>query len=149
MLNNLSDLEMIVKVYDKAENINKDELDGRAVELAVGTKFGDMIRKEVKCFFAVTGKAATLDNKLSYQLEISRIEGNHYFLMFLNKDIAVHSGLGYLELPIEDVMKLVRDTPQMRGILLIKEIRDSEDIEKHNFSMLMITKNMAAIALGA
>ncbi len=149
MLNNLSDLEMIVKVYDKAENINKDELDGRAVELAVGTKFGDMIRKEVKCFFAVTGKAATLDNKLSYQLEISRIEGNHYFLMFLNKDIAVQSGLGYLELPIEDVMKLVRDTPQMRGILLIKEIRDSEDIEKHNFSMLMITKNMAAIALGA
>ncbi len=149
MLNNLSDLEMIVKVYDKAENINKDELDGRAVELAVGTKFGDMIRKEVKCFFAVTGKAATLDNKLSYQLQISRIEGNHYFLMFLNKDIAVQSGLGYLELPIEDVMKLVRDTPQMRGILLIKEIRDSEDIEKHNFSMLMITKNMAAIALGA
>ena len=69
--------------------------------------------------------------------------------MFLNKDIAVQSGLGYLELPIEDVMKLVRDTPQMRGILLIKEIRDSEDIEKHNFSMLMITKNMAAIALGA
>lgn len=149
MSNNLSDLEMIVKVYDKAENIDKGELDGRAVDIAVGTKFGDMIRKEVKCFFAVTGKAATIDNKLNYQLEISRIEGNHYFLMFLNKDIAVQSGLGYLELPLEDVMKLVRNTPQMKGILLIKEIRDSEDIEKHNFSMLMITKNMAAIALEA
>lgn len=148
MLNNLSDLEMIVKVYDKAENSDKNELDGRAVDLAVGTKFGDMIRKEAKCFFAVTGNATILDNKLSYQLEISKIEGNHYFLMFLNKDVAVQSGLGYLELSLEDVLKLVRDTPQMRGIMLIKEIGNPEGVEDRNFSMLMITKNMAAIALG-
>lgn len=147
MLNDLSDLEMIVKVYDKALNNQDEEIDGRAVDLAIGVKLADMIKKESEIFFAVTGDTTLLENKLCYQLEILKIDGNHHFIMFLNKDIAVQSGLGYLELSLEKVLKLVRDTPQMKGIMLIKEIGNPEDIGNRKFSTLLITKNMAAIAL--
>lgn len=145
MSNNLSDLEMILKVYEKALSGTEDKTDGRALELAVGVKLADMVKKKAECFFAVTGDVYSGGENYNYQLEIFRKDGNHYFLMFSDKESAADTGKGYISASVEQVLRLVRDTPQIMGIILTERAGNSGDTKERNF---LITRNMAAIALG-
>lgn len=144
MLNNLKDWEMLARLFEKIAD-SKEDLDGRAVELAVGLKLADMVKNRAVTIAAVTGNASEAPDGYNYQLLIARKDGNQFFMIFPSEEIAAKTDMGYIECSLEQILRLVSDTPQIRGIQFIIDVNN---LEKHDFFTGLITKNMVAIALG-
>ncbi|MDE5570373.1 MAG: hypothetical protein K2J47_04920 [Ruminococcus sp.] len=137
----LTDWQMIAALYKKvAENT---DISGQAVDIAVGTKLSFMVREGAEVIAAVTGAAKETDDGYNYQLSIVRHDGNSYFLVFPDIETAAAMGKGYTYCKVEELLRLIYNTPQMRGIQLVIEY----DKETEIFSTGEITKNMAVIAL--
>lgn len=138
----LTDWQMIAALYrDVAEST---DISGQAVELAIGTKLASMVSEGVEVLAEVTGEAKETDKGYDYQLAIVRRDGNHYFIVFPDIETAIAMGRPYLYCKTEELLRLICNTPQMRGIQLVIDY----DKEKGKFITGEITKSMALIALG-
>ncbi len=140
-MENMNNWQKIAAVYKKAAET--PELDGRALELAVGIALADMVANNEEAIAAVTGDAIEHGDGFAMQLHIVRHEGNHYFLIFPDEKSAADMKLGFTKCSIREIFELAKNTPQMRGIHLIFDV----DTESKSFSAGEITKNMLAIAL--
>ncbi len=140
-MENMNNWQKIAAVYKKAAET--PDLDGQALELAVGIALADMVNNDEEAIAAVNGVAEEDENGFTMQLHIVRHEGNHYFLVFPDEKCAADMKLGFAKCKIRELFSLAKNTPQMRGIRLIFDV----DPESGSFTAGEITKNMLAIAL--
>lgn len=142
MAEKLTDWQMIAALYRKVAE--STDISGQAVDLAIGTKLALMVKEGAEVIAEVTGMAKETDDGYNYQLAIVRRDGNNYFLVFPDMETAVGMGRPYTCCKIEELLRLIYNTPQMRGIQLVIDY----DKESGKFVTGEITKNMAVIALG-
>ncbi len=138
----LTDWQMIAALYRKVAE--STDISGQAVDLAIGTKLAFMVKEGAEVLAEVTGMAKETDDGYDYQLAIVRHDGNNYFLAFPDMETAVGMGRPYTYCKTEELLRLIYNTPQMRGIQLVIDY----DKETGKFVTGEITKNMAVIALG-
>ncbi|MCM1132078.1 MAG: hypothetical protein NC340_01265 [Ruminococcus flavefaciens] len=142
MSEKLTDWQMIAGLYRKVAE--STDISGQAVDLAVGTKLSFMVKEGAEAIASVTGSAQETADGYNYQLAIMRRDGNHYFVIFPDTETAAALGTGYTKCKVEELLRLIYNTPQMRGIQLVIDY----DKETKKFVTGEITKNMAVIALG-
>lgn len=140
-MENMNNWQKIAAVYKKAAET--PDLDGRALELAVGIALADMVAADEEAIAAVTGDAIEREDGFAMHLHIARHEGNHYFLIFTDEKSAADMKLGFTKCRVKELFTLAKNTPQIRGIRLMFDV----DPESGSFSAGEITKNMLAIAL--
>lgn len=138
----LTDWQMIAALYRKVAE--STDISGQAVDLAIGTKLAFMVKEGAEVLAEVTGMAKETDDGYNYQLAIVRRDGNNYFLAFPDMETVVGMGRPYTYCKTEELLRLIYNTPQMRGIQLVIDY----DKETGKFVTGEITKNMAVIALG-
>ena len=138
----LTDWQMIAGLYRKVAE--STDISGQAVDLAVGTKLAFMVKEGAEVIAETNGEAKATDDGYNYQLAIGRHDGNHYFIVFPDIATAVVMGRPYIKCKIEELLRLIYNTPQMKGIQLVIDY----DKETGKFETGEITKNMAVIALG-
>lgn len=142
MSEKLTDWQMIAALYRKVAE--STDISGQAVDLAVGTKLAFMVKEGAEAIASVTGAAQETETGYNYQLAIMRKDGNSYFVVFPDTETAASLGTGYTKCKVEELLRLIYNTPQMRGIQLVIDY----DKESGKFATGEITKNMAVIALG-
>lgn len=138
----LTDWQMIAALYRKVAE--SSDTSGQALDIAIGTKLALMVRDGAEVLAEITGAAKETADGYNYQLAIIRHEGNHYFLAFPDIETAAGMGRPYTYCKTEELLRLIYNTPQMRGIQLVIDY----DKETGKFVTGEITKNMAVIALG-
>lgn len=137
----LTDWQMIAALYRKVAE--STDISGQAVDIAVGTKLAGMMKDNAEIIVYTTGSAHETEDGFNYQLAVVRNDGNNYFLAYPDTETAAALGSGYVFGKLEEVLKLVRRTPQMRGIQLVIDY----DEETKKFTTGEITRNMVVIAL--
>ncbi|MBR4511167.1 MAG: hypothetical protein IKP25_10920 [Ruminococcus sp.] len=142
-VNVMTDIQKIAALFKKVDGLN-DDTDGRAVDVAVAMKLADMIKKDADVIAAVSGDAVkNAEGSFDMQLMIAPYEGNYFFMVYPDMDIAAAMDTGCTMCRLEELLSLVRKTPQMRGIQLILSV----DPETHKFTTGQINRDMIALAL--
>lgn len=138
-----TDIQKLAELFKRVETLD-DDTDGRAVDLAVGLKLADMVKKNAEVLAAVTGDAVeNPDGSFGMQLVIAPYEGNNYFMIFPDIETAAAMGVGYTMCRLEELLRLVEKTPQMKGLQLIM---DYEPVTRRIYSG-QINRRMAAMAV--
>ncbi len=140
-MENMNNWQKIAAIYKKAAET--PDLDGRALELAVGIPLADMAADNEEVIAAVTGDVTENSDGFTMQLHIVRHEGKHYFLIFSDEKSAADMKLSFTKCRMRELLALVKNTPQMHGIRLIFDV----DPESKSFTAGEITKSMIAYAL--
>jgi hypothetical protein len=139
----MTDIQKLAALFEKVSSLS-DDTDGRAVDVAVGMKLAEMIKNNEEVLAAVTGDAVeNSDGGFDMQLLIAPHEGNFFFMVFPDTDVAAAMGTGYTMCRVEELLRLVNRTPQMRGIQLILSV----DPDTHKFVTGQISRTMIAVAL--
>ncbi len=139
----MNEMEKLAALFRRIDSLD-DDTDGRSVDMAVGLKLAQLIKNGERVLTAVSGDAAPNgDGGFHMQLKIAFLEGNHYFIVFPDKETADKSGLGYIECELAELVDMAYDTPQMHGIQLMY------DIEGVSRSIGIINEHMLEIAVKA
>lgn len=140
-MENMNNWQEIAVIYKRAAET--PDLDGRALEIAVGVKLAEMIADNEEVIAAVTGDVTENGDGFTMQLHIVRHEGKHYFLIFPDEKSAADMKLSFTKCRMREIFALAKNTPQMHGIRLIFDV----DPESKSFTAGEITKSMLAFAL--
>ncbi|MCQ2490524.1 MAG: hypothetical protein MJ079_02895 [Ruminococcus sp.] len=141
----MTNVEKLVALFRKITRI-KEDYDGQSFEFAVGLKLAEMMKNDEKVLAAVTGDAIEAsDGGFDMQLVIAPKSDGNYFMIFPNTETADDMGTGYTMCSIAELVELVSNTPQMRGIQLILSV----DKTTGHFGSGEINANMIQIAMNA
>ena len=139
----MTNIQKLAALFERIDKLD-DDTDGRAVDAAVGLKLAEMMNNNEEVLAAVTGDAIeNAEGSFDMQLLIAPHEGNFFFMVYPDKEIAAAMGTGYTMCRIEELLRLVDKTPQMRGIQLILSV----DPDTHKFVTGQISRTMIAVAL--